>query len=95
MPTCNRALNAGPQGHVSTNPIPCVITSRAVTIYGFISITVMLVLLILIWLRLVPETYYWPFFTIAALLFIARIVLRLTAARNERRSTIPDNDPPA
>jgi hypothetical protein len=88
-------LNAGPQGRVSTYPIFHVITSRAVTIYGFISITVMLVLLVLIWFRLVPETYYWPFFTIAALLFIARIVLRVTAARNERHSSIPDNDPPA
>jgi len=72
-----------------------VITTKAVTIYGFISITVMLILLILIWFRLVPETYYWPFFIIAALLFVTRIVLRFMAGKSERRSSIPDNDPPA
>jgi len=55
----------------------------------------MLILLVLIWFRLVPETYYWPFFIIAALLFVTRIVLRLMAEKSERRSSFPDNDPPA
>ena len=65
------------------------------TIYGFVSITIMLILLILIWFRLVPETYYWPFFIIAALLFLTRVVLRFKAARDEKRISISDNDPPA
>jgi len=55
----------------------------------------MLILLILIWFRLVPETYYWPFFIIAALLFLTRVVLRFKAARDEKRISISDNDPPA
>jgi len=77
------------------NRLHPLITSRAVTIYGFVSITVMLILLVLIWFRLVPETYYWPFFIIAALLFVTRIVLRLMAEKSERRSSFPDNEPPA
>jgi len=70
-------------------------TSKGVTIYGFVSITVMLILLILIWLRLVPESWYWPFFVIAALMFLSRIILRFKAARDEKRPSIPDGDPPA
>ena len=66
------------------NPSHPMITSKAVTLYGFFSITVMLVLLLLIWFRLVPETYYWPFVAIAALLFVSRIILRIKAAKNER-----------
>lgn len=68
------------------------ITSKAVTLYGFVSITVMLVLLLLIWFRLVPETYYWPFVAIAAFLFFSRIVLRIKAAKNERRGVGSDSD---
>jgi hypothetical protein len=60
------------------------ITTRTVNVFGFISIAIMVILLLLIWQQLVPRSLYIPFFLIAIGLFIVRIVLRVIVARAER-----------
>jgi len=59
---------------------------RIVTIYGYASIFSMLVLLVLVWFKLVPESMYLPVFLIAAALFAIRIVLRIMLLRQERKA---------
>jgi hypothetical protein len=60
--------------------------TKIVTIYGFASIGVMLVMLTLMWFKIVPQSYYLPFFFIALALLISRIILRLIMTRQEKRS---------
>ena len=60
------------------------ITYKSVNIYGFVSIGIMLVMLVLIWTHRVPESLYLTLFLIALALFLIRIALRLILARQER-----------
>ena len=60
------------------------INSKTVNIYGFVSIGLMTLMLVLIWAGLVPRTMYMPLFLVAAALFMVRITLRLVLARQER-----------
>jgi len=61
------------------------ITTKMVNVFGFVSIGIMVILLLLIWQQAVPPSLYIPFFLIAVGLFIVRIVLRVLAGRAERR----------
>ena len=64
--------------------IRSMITYKTVNIYGFISIAIMLIMLVLIWTHRVPESLYLTLFLIALALFLIRIALRLILARQER-----------
>jgi hypothetical protein len=64
--------------------IRLMISYKAINIYGFISIAIMLIMLVLIWTRRVPESLYLTLFLIALALFLIRIALRLILARQER-----------
>lgn len=59
---------------------------RTVNIYGFFAIGIMIVMLVLIWARLVPQSMYTSMFLVALALFLVRVTLRLTLARQEREA---------
>ncbi len=73
------------------------ISAKTVSIAGVISILIMAVLLALIVFEQVPRSLYVPFFIIAAVLFVIRIVLRILLARQQRkeRAATPPAEPPA
>lgn len=60
------------------------ITQRTVNAVGLAIVVLMAVLLILVWQNLVPQSWYWPIFAIAAVLFLLRVMLRLMLARQQR-----------
>ena len=60
------------------------LTAAGVTVFSYISLAIMLVMLLLIWFRIVPDTLLIPFFTVAVVLSIARIVLRIRLAKATR-----------
>ena len=60
-------------------------TSRTVNIYGYISLAVMAVILLLMWQRMVPERWYWALFSVALVLFLFRVTMRLLLARQKRQ----------
>ncbi|MEK7670740.1 MAG: hypothetical protein AAB344_00775 [Bacteroidota bacterium] len=62
------------------------ITSKTVNNFGYISITIMMALLLLLWFRVVPESFTVPFFVIALGLFLTRIFLRIKLAQIERQT---------
>lgn len=61
------------------------VSPKVVSIYGYVSIIIMAVLLGLIFFESVPQGFYIAFFIVALILFIGRIVLRFLLARQERR----------
>jgi hypothetical protein len=60
------------------------ITHKAANTYGYISIAIMLVLLVLVLLQAVPKAWHMPLFGIALALYLVRITLRLILARQAR-----------
>ena len=60
-----------------------VISSRAVTTYGYVSIGILLVLLTLVWLRIVDPSWNVPILIVAFLLILSRVLLRIMANRTE------------
>lgn len=58
---------------------------------GYISITIMMAMLLLLWFRIVPDAFTIPFFVLALLLFVSRIVLRIKLLRQERNA-MGEND---
>lgn len=60
------------------------ISARTINNLGYISITIMMAMLLLLWFGIVPESFTLPFFVIALALFLTRIVLRIKLARSER-----------
>lgn len=60
------------------------ITHSAANTYGYISIGVMIVLLVLVLFNWVPRTWYYPLFGVALALYLVRITLRLILARQAR-----------
>ncbi len=60
------------------------ISYKTVNIYGFVSIGIMLLMLLLIWAKRVPQEYYLTLFLVALALFLIRIALRLILARQQR-----------
>jgi len=61
------------------------LSPKAVSVYGIVSIVIMAVLLGLIFFEKVPKSFNLPFFIVALVLFVGRIVLRFLLARQERR----------
>ncbi len=66
------------------------LTRKFVTAYGFVGIGIMALLLIVIWFKMVPESYYVPLFAIALVLWASRIILRMMLLRKERREASVD-----
>ena len=60
------------------------LTAAGVIVFSYISLAIMLVMLLLIWFRIVPDTLLIPVFTVAVVLSIARIVLRIRLAKATR-----------
>jgi hypothetical protein len=60
------------------------ITNRTVAWYSYASLAVMVLLLILMWQRMVPEHWYMTLFGVALVLFLVRVTLRLILARQQR-----------
>ena len=60
------------------------LTQRAVQRFGYGIILVMALFVVLVWLRLVPESWYWTLVLIAALLFMVRLTLKLVLERQHR-----------
>ncbi len=60
------------------------ITAKTVEKYGYVSLAIMILLLILVWLKQVPDTLIVPLFLFAVALFVGRIVLRIIVARQKR-----------
>jgi Flp pilus assembly protein TadB len=68
------------------------ITRRGVALYGYVALAVMAAMLVLIWYKLVPPSWYWTLFGIALVLFLLRVTLRLLLARRQR---LDGQTPPA
>jgi hypothetical protein len=62
------------------------LTLKTVNIYGFFSIALMIVMLLLIWTKWVPGSWFFPMFVAAFVLFLGRVALRLIVARQSRRA---------
>lgn len=69
------------------------LTQRFVTIYGIVGLLVMVILLALIGFKQVPESLSIPFFGIAIVLFIGRLVLRYLLIRKERAAKLVEQPP--
>jgi Ca2+/Na+ antiporter len=54
---------------------------------GYISITVMMLMLLLLWFKLVPQWLTLPFFLVALALVVVRIVLRVKLIQKERQES--------
>lgn len=62
------------------------LTAHTINNFGYVSITIMMGLLLLLWFKVVPESFTIPFFIIALALFGARIIMRIKLARMEREA---------
>ena len=60
------------------------ISERTVNSFGYIGLTVLVILAILVWLRLVPDYLQLPVFCLALILLLVRLTLRLLAQRTKR-----------
>ena len=67
------------------------LTSKTINNFGYVSITIMMALLLLLWFRIVPDSFTIPFFVIAAALFIVRLVLRIRLIKLERKALQTNN----
>ena len=63
------------------------LTRKFVTLYGFVGIGIMAVLLILLWFKMVPESYNIPLFAVALVIWASRIILRMMMLRKERHES--------
>jgi len=68
------------------------LTAKTVEKYGYVSLGIMILLLVLVWLKLVPDYLVLPLFFVAVFLFLGRIILRIVVARREKNRT-PDDTP--
>jgi membrane protein implicated in regulation of membrane protease activity len=60
------------------------LTQRAAHIYGYFVIFMLALFAILVWLRLVPQDWYWTLVLLAALFFMIRLTLKLVLDRQRR-----------
>ena len=70
------------------------LTPRFVAVYGTIGLAVMVVLLALIFFKMVPAFLNLPFFVVAIVLFVGRIVMRIILVRQEKRGKSDGNSAP-
>jgi FtsH-binding integral membrane protein len=60
------------------------VSRKAVTVYNYVSLGIMAVLLVVMWQQMVPAQWYWHLFAVALVLFLSRIALRLILERQGR-----------
>lgn len=60
------------------------LTQRAAQVYGYFVIFMLAMFAILVWLRLVPQDWYWTLVLLAALFFMIRLTLKLVLDRQRR-----------
>ncbi len=60
------------------------ITPNIANMYGYISIAVMVVLLVLVLFEWVPRSWYYPLFAVAVALYMVRVTMRLVLGRQAR-----------
>lgn len=60
------------------------LSTTTINVIGYISLAIMLILLLLVWFRIVPESYAIPFAIIAGVLFLTRVTLRILVMRRLR-----------
>jgi hypothetical protein len=60
------------------------LTPKAVNTYGYVSIALMLVMVVVILMQWVPRSWFYPLFAVAVTLYMIRITMRLILARQER-----------
>ena len=70
------------------------LTRKFLNVYGIVGIVLMAILLLLIWLKIVPESYNIPLFSVALVLWASRMVLRMLLVRKERREASTDSQTP-
>ena len=61
------------------------ITQKTVALYGWITLSLLIVLLVLVWTGQVGAEMRLPVLIVAGVLVISRVVLRFLAARGEAR----------
>jgi Ca2+/Na+ antiporter len=62
------------------------LNQRSINLYGFISVGIMLVMLLLMLAKVVPRSMYGVFLLIAVVLFAVRLILRLLYHRQARNA---------
>ena len=60
------------------------LSNKTVAWYSYASLAAMVIMLILMWQRMVPEQWYMTLFGLALVLFLVRVTLRLILARQAR-----------
>ena len=60
------------------------LTTKAVNTYGYVSIALMLLMVVVILMQWVPRSWFYPLFAVAVTLYMIRITMRLILARQER-----------
>lgn len=70
------------------------LTRKFINVYGFVSIGIMAVLLVLIWFELVDKSWYIPLFAVAFVIWSSRFLLRAMLVRKERREAEGNAQPP-
>ena len=69
------------------------INPRTVAIYGWITLGILVVLLVLVWTNMVGEAMRLPILIVAGVLVVSRLVLRLLARPPRGRNENCGNDP--
>ena len=54
--------------------------------FGYIALTVLIILALLVWLHIVPDYLQLPLFFLALTLLLVRLTLRLLAQRTKRQN---------
>ncbi len=72
------------------------LTAAGIRVFSYISLAIMLVMLLLLWFRIVPDSLLIPFFIVALVMSAIRIVLRLRLAKITRaeQERLPTPDRP-
>ena len=70
------------------------LTRKFLNVYGIVGVVVMAAMLLLIWFKLVPPSYYIPLFSVALVLWISRLVMRVLLVRKEKREASVESQPP-
>jgi hypothetical protein len=70
-------------------------TQRSASMLGMAAIGLMGLLLVLVWFRLVPQSWDLPLFLAAIVIFSLRLALRTRYSRREGKNEKPPDVPPA
>ncbi len=61
------------------------ITKRGAELYGYVTIALMLIILLLVWFKVVEQSLFVPLLLFACVLFLSRITVRILAARKSKQ----------